>query len=56
MIQAWCRLPESADTANINADLKDGVLHVTIPKKEKAAKQRRITVGKGEQKKGEEKK
>jgi HSP20 family protein len=41
------RLPESADTERIKADLNDGVLHVHIPKAEKAEKQRRITVGRG---------
>jgi HSP20 family protein len=41
------RLPESADTESISANLQDGVLHVAIPKKEKAEKQKRIPVGRG---------
>lgn len=43
-----CRLPESADTENIAADLNHGVLTVNIPKREKAPRQRRIAIGKGD--------
>jgi HSP20 family protein len=40
------RLPESANTENISADLNHGVLTVHIPKREKAPRQRTIPIGK----------
>ncbi|CAN0276069.1 unnamed protein product [Ectocarpus sp. 8 AP-2014] len=42
------RLPEAADTANANADLTDGVLTITFPKKEAPVSSRfRIPLGGG---------
>jgi HSP20 family protein len=43
------RLPPDADEAAVKADLKDGVLTVTVPKKAPAATEggRRVPIGKG---------
>lgn len=43
------RLPPDADEAAVKADLKDGVLTVTVPKKAPAAPEgaRRVPIGKG---------
>ena len=43
------RLPPDADEAGVKADLKDGVLTVSVPKKsaEEVAKATRVPIGKG---------
>ena len=42
------RLPPDADDAGIRADLKDGVLTVTVPRRQKAAeKARRVDIARG---------
>jgi HSP20 family protein len=54
------RLPDSADLENIDANYENGVLKISIPKKEPTSRQKTIKVGKGsgnkkqiEQKQGE---
>ncbi len=43
------RLPADADGSKASADMKDGVLHVTVPKlaPEQASKAKKIKIGKG---------
>jgi HSP20 family protein len=38
------RLPETADMANVSAAYQNGVLHVTVPKKEVPTKIKRVTI------------
>ena len=39
------RLPDSVDMSQVQADIQDGVLTITIPKKSQKEKQRTIKVG-----------
>ena len=38
------KLPEHVDTANIKAELKNGVLHLTVPKKEIEEAQKTVSI------------
>jgi HSP20 family protein len=43
-IKRSVRLPESADMANVSAAYQNGVLNVTVPKKEAPNKAKRVTI------------